>query len=78
VRSDILDAEVWVVADDLPLVEWPMGTPVYTQAEVKILTEVGPDTLAWVHPVKEMFGARVVEGYRHRPLSPYSPRLPRK
>jgi hypothetical protein len=60
VWSDVLEAAVWVVADDLPRAEWPMDAPVYTYAEVKILTQVGPETLAWVHPVKDIFDARVV------------------
>jgi hypothetical protein len=61
--SPILDTTVWVVADDLPTAEWPHDEAmVYTCAEVKILARVGPDTLAWVHPVKELFGARVVDG----------------
>lgn len=61
--SPILNTAVWVVADELLKAEWPHdGTMVYTPAEVKILTQVGPDTLAWVHPVKQLFGARVVDG----------------
>ena len=41
--SPILNTAVWVVADELPMTEWPHdGTMVYTRAEVKILTQVGP------------------------------------
>jgi hypothetical protein len=66
--SYVLDAPVWVVLDDLPEGDWPKDAPVYRLSEVRILTAVGHNTLAWVHPVKEMFGGRVVQGYlRHRP-----------
>jgi hypothetical protein len=51
-----------------------MDAPVYTHAEVKILTQVGPETLAWVHPVKEIFDARVV----HQKLSDTLPPRARK
>lgn len=68
VHSPLLDAEVWVVADDLPREAWPTDAPVYTQAEVKILQRVGTDTLAWVHATKTMLGATVVDaGRRHAP-----------
>jgi len=40
---------------------------VYTQAEVKILTKVGQDTLKWVQVTKELFHAKVVGGRKHRP-----------
>ena len=71
--SDVLDALIWVVVDDLPEGEWPKDAPVYRLSEVRILTAVGQDTLAWVHPVKEMFGGRVVQGYpRHRPSEEYT------
>jgi len=66
VQSPVLDADVWVVSDDLPREQWPTDAPVYTHAEVKILTQVGPDTLAWVHATKELFHVRVVRG-GHRP-----------
>jgi hypothetical protein len=62
VLSYILQAAVWVVADDLPRDEWPTDAPAYTQAEVKILKQVGADTLPWVHATRVMFGARVVRG----------------
>jgi hypothetical protein len=64
--SDVLQAELWVVADDLPKEEWPTEAPVYTQAEVKILAQVGPDTLAWIHATKQMVNARVVDGHSRR------------
>jgi len=60
VFSPMLGGNVWVIDDALPHEEWPTDAPVYTHAEVKILAQVGPDTLAWVHPMKELFGARVV------------------
>lgn len=70
VQSPVLDTAIWVVCDDLPREQWPQdGAAVYTQSEVKILTHVGQDTLAWVHPVKELFDARVVGG-RPRPSAP--------
>jgi hypothetical protein len=62
VWSDMLGEAVWVVADDMPRTEWPAGSPVYTHQEVKILLRVGPDTLKWVHLVKELFGVRVIDG----------------
>jgi hypothetical protein len=64
VWSDVVHAEVWVVADDLPREDWPTDAPVYTHAEVKILARVGSGVLAWVHIVKEAFGARVIESQR--------------
>lgn len=66
VHSDVLNEAIWVVCDDLPREAWPTDAPVYTQAEVKILAQVGPDVLAWVHATKTMFGAEVVSG-GHRP-----------
>jgi hypothetical protein len=64
VFSPSLGGNVWVIDDTLPHEEWPTDAPVYTHAEVKRLTHVGPDTLAWVHPAKELFGARVVDARR--------------
>jgi TubC N-terminal docking domain len=64
VWSDILGEAVWVVADDLPKEAWPSDAPVYTHPEVKILQEVGPDTRAWVHATKQIFGAEVVASGR--------------
>src|SRR6266545_3634468 len=58
VWSDVLEAAVWVVADDLPREQWPTEAPVYTHQEVKQLMQVGPQALAWVHVTKAMFGAR--------------------
>jgi hypothetical protein len=66
VWSDTLGEAVWVLVDDLPRDEWPTDAPVYTQAEVKILTHVGADTLAWVHPLKVLFGATVQKGRNAR------------
>jgi hypothetical protein len=62
--SPILGGNVWVIDDTLPHEQWPTDAPVYTHAEVKLLALVGPDTLAWVHPAKELFGARVVDARR--------------
>jgi hypothetical protein len=67
--SDMLQAAVWVVANDLPKAAWPTDAPVYTHTEVQILTQVGPDTLDWVHTTKAMFGTRIVRGQR-RSVSP--------
>ena len=64
VWSDILQAAVWVIANDLTRGEWPPDAPVYTHTEVKILKHVGQDTLAWVHATKVMLGAEVVSGGR--------------
>jgi hypothetical protein len=61
VWSDALQHAIWVVADDLPRDEWPTDAPVYTRAEVKVLTRVGPDTVEWVHVTKQMFNARIVD-----------------
>jgi hypothetical protein len=61
VFSPILGGHVWVIDSTLPHTEWPTDAPVYTHAEVKRLTQVGPDTLASVHLAKELFGARVVD-----------------
>lgn len=62
VHSAVLDAAIWVVADDLPREQWPADALVFTHGEAKILTQVGRDTLAWVHATKQMFGAQVVRG----------------
>jgi hypothetical protein len=62
VWSDMLGEAIWVVADDLPGDEWPTDAPVYTHAEVKQLLQVCPNTLAWVHATKQIFGAQVVDG----------------
>ena len=65
VRSAALETEIWVVAYDLPREAWPTdGATVYTQEEVKLLVQVGTDTLAWVHATKTMFGGNVVQGHR--------------
>jgi len=69
VWSDSLGEAVWVVADNLPREEWPTDAPAYTQTEGKILCQVGPDTIQWVHATKQMFGAEVVKGDR-RPVHP--------
>jgi hypothetical protein len=60
VWSDMLQARIWVVRDDLPREKWPQDGPVYTHGEVRILTKVGSDVLQWVNPVKEIFNAKVV------------------
>ena len=62
VWSGIIGEAVWVVTSEMPRTDWPTDARVYTMEEVKILSDVGRDTLAWVHPVKELFGARVVDG----------------
>lgn len=73
IHSHVLAMDLWIVADDLAREQWPTDAPVYTQTEVKILTEVGADTLAWVHLTKEAFNGRVVGGgKRPRPM-PRSP-----
>jgi hypothetical protein len=64
VWSDILQAAVWVIADDLPRNERPTDAPVYTHSEVRVLKEVALDTLAWVHITKAMFNAGVVSSTR--------------
>jgi hypothetical protein len=62
VWSDILGEAIWVVADHLPQDEWPTDAPVYTHHEVRILKQVGQDTMAWVHAVKAAVGSRVLDG----------------
>lgn len=68
VWREVLGTVVWVVADDLPLGEWPQETPVYTRAEVRLLTQIRSEalreTLAWVHAVKDLFQARVVRAQK--------------
>ena len=64
VWSEILQAAVWVVADDLPQEAWPNDAPVYTHTEVKLLRQVGPDTLGWVQALKAMVNGRVVAAQR--------------
>jgi hypothetical protein len=64
VWSDLLEAPIWLVADDLPAMDWPKDAPVYRISEVRILTDVGRHTLVWVHPVREIFRARLIEGHR--------------
>jgi hypothetical protein len=72
VWSDVLQAAVWVVRDDLPPVEWPHDAPVYTQREVRLLTKIGHDVLQWVNPVKEIFNARVVAAHSATKRTPSS------
>jgi hypothetical protein len=73
VWSDMLQEAVWVVADNLPRAKWPTDGRVYTHAEVKMLTRVGPDTLEWVHATKQMFGAQVIAGGRRPRSHPEAP-----
>jgi hypothetical protein len=72
VWSDVLQARVWVVRDDLPRAVWPQDGPVYTRREVRILTKVGQDVLQWVNPVKEIFNATVVAAHSAPKRSPLS------
>jgi hypothetical protein len=72
VWSDMLQEVVWVVDETVPHAKWPSDAPVYTHAEVKMLTRVGPDTLEWVHATKQMLGAQVIAGGR-RPRSHLEP-----
>lgn len=62
VWSTILDEAIWVVADDVPKDAWPVDALTYTHQEVKVLRQLGQDTLAWVHATKQMFGAQVIAG----------------
>ena len=62
VWSDILGEAIWVVADHLPQNEWPTDAPVYRHQEVRILKQVGQDTLAWVHAVKVAVDSRIMDG----------------
>jgi hypothetical protein len=68
VWSEILSEAIWVVADDLPREAWPADALAYTHQEVKVLRQLGQDTLAWVHATKQIFGAQVIAG-RQRPRS---------
>jgi hypothetical protein len=70
VWSDVLQASVWVVRDDLPRTEWPEDGPVYTRREVRILTKVGQDMLQYVNPVVEIFNATVVAAHSAPKRSP--------
>jgi hypothetical protein len=60
VWSSVLQAAVWVVADDLPRGEWPTDAPVYTHAEVKMLRPRGRDEFAVVHAAKTLFDGRII------------------
>jgi hypothetical protein len=60
VWSDVVQAELWVIIDELPRNEWPTDAPVYRHAEVRLLTGLGPEVLAWAHLVKTLFKARLV------------------
>lgn len=60
VWSGILQAPVWVVADDPPRVTWPTDAPVYTHREVKMLQQVGPNAIQWVHALKVLYGAKLI------------------
>jgi hypothetical protein len=64
VWSAILGDAIWVVADDLPKDAWPVDALAYKHQEVKMLRQIGQDTLAWVHATKQMFGAQVIAGGR--------------
>jgi hypothetical protein len=64
VWSDTLNEAIWVVADALPREEWTTDASVYAPTEVKILKDIGRDTLAWIHATKQRFGAEVVSGGR--------------
>jgi hypothetical protein len=64
VWSPVVNATVWVVADDLPREAWPTDAPVYTQAEVTMLRQSARDWLAWVHASKALFDARVIDAPR--------------
>jgi hypothetical protein len=73
VWSAMLDEAIWVVADDLPKNAWPADALAYTHQEVKVLLQIGQDTLAWVHATKRMFGAQVVAGGRRPRTHPEAP-----
>jgi hypothetical protein len=70
VWSDVLQAAVWMVRDNLPRTEWPQDGPVYTHEEIRMLTKVGQDVLQWVNPVKEIFNATVVAAHSSPQRSP--------
>jgi hypothetical protein len=67
VWSDVLNDAIWAIADELPQHERPTDAPVYTHGEITILTGISPEELAWVHIIKQDFGAQVLTN-RHRPL----------
>jgi hypothetical protein len=73
VWSVILCEVIWVVADDLPQEAWPGDAPAYTHQEVKVLQQIGQDTLAWVHATKQMFGAQVIASRRRPRAHPEAP-----
>ena len=73
VWSAILGEAIWVVADDLPKDAWPADALAYTHQEVKVLRQIGQDTLAWVHATKRMFGAQVIAGGRRPRAHPEAP-----
>jgi hypothetical protein len=73
VWSAMLGEALWVVADDLPKDAWPADALVYTHQEVKVLRQLGHDTLAWVHATKQMFGAQVIAGGRRPDAQPEPP-----
>jgi hypothetical protein len=73
VWSAMLGEALWVVADDLPKDAWPADALVYTHQEVKVLRQLGQDTLAWVHATKQMFGAEVIAGGRRPSAQPEPP-----
>ena len=73
VWSAMLGEAVWVVADDFPQEAWPGDALTYKHQEVKILRQIGRDTLAWVHATKQMFGAQVIAGGRRRCTPPEAP-----
>jgi Zinc-finger of RNA-polymerase I-specific TFIIB, Rrn7 len=62
VWSEVLEAAIWVIADDLPREKWPADAPVYKESEVKLLMQTGPKNLEWVHVTKMMFAARIIDG----------------
>ena len=73
VWSTILGEAIWVVADDLPKEAWPADALAYTHQEVKVLRQLGRDTLGWVHATKQMFGAQVIAGGRRPCAHPEAP-----
>jgi TubC N-terminal docking domain len=73
VWSEILSEAIWVMADDLSKDAWPTDALVYTHQEVKMLRQIGQDTLAWVHATKQMFGAQVIAGGRPPRFHPEAP-----
>jgi hypothetical protein len=62
IHSEILDAPLWVVADDVPREQRPHdGTPVYTHHEVQMLRQASTTVLQWVHAAKRELGGTVAE-----------------